>query len=213
MRRRVVREVSSEAEEVQGITSIIQVHTIEAEVVEAMEGMEGVEGEGYQGPVVCGMDIRVVPAWIWETDNPTMEVQEGHPQLVQDQATVDRLVRAEAVEVAEDGEPSEVQGAQAMRIKPMADITTEEVEAVEGTTEVAEGTEDVRIIITRPHPSTLIYWQEVAKDTVQVEQGIFTEEEAEDTGPRRSRRPRETNLIREQVLFRTSMVAERARTE
>ena len=53
MRRRVVREVSSEAEEVQGITSIIQGHTMEAEVVEAMVGMEGVEVEGYQGPVVC----------------------------------------------------------------------------------------------------------------------------------------------------------------
>ena len=52
MRRRVVREVSSEAEEVQGITSIIQVHIMEAEVVEAMVGMEGVEGEAYQGPVV-----------------------------------------------------------------------------------------------------------------------------------------------------------------
>ena len=53
MRRRVVLEVSSEAEEGQGITSIIHGHTMEAEVVEAMEGMEGVEVEGYQGPVVC----------------------------------------------------------------------------------------------------------------------------------------------------------------
>ena len=122
-------------------------------------------------------------------------------------------MRAEAVEAVEDGGPPVVQGAQAMRIKPMADITTEEVEAVEGTTEVAEGTEDVRIIITRPHPSTLIYWQEVARDTVQVEQGIFTEEVEEDTGPRRSHRPREVNPIREQEPHLISTAEERARTE
>ena len=142
-----------------------------------------------------------------------MEVQEGHPQLVQDQATVDRLVRAEAVEAVEDGEPSEVQAVMVMRIKPKAGTITVAEEEEADIMGVVEVRQVMQVRTIHPHPSTASYWQEVVKDTVQVVQGISSVEAVEDMELPRSRRPRETNLIREQEPHLISTAEERVQTE
>lgn len=118
----------------------------------------------------------------------------------------------EAVEAVEDGGPSVVQAVMVMRIKPKAGTTTVAEEEEADIMGVVEVRQVMQVRTIHPHPSTASYWQEVVKDTVQVVQVTSMAEEAEDTGPRRSHRPREMNLIREPGLLRTSMVAERVRT-
>ena len=142
-----------------------------------------------------------------------MEVQEGHPQLVRNQATVDRLVHAEAVEVAEDGGPPVVQAVMVMRIKPKAGTITVAEEEEADIMGVVEVRQVMQVRTIHPHPSTASYWQEAVKDTVQVVQGISSVEAVEDMELPRSHQKREVNPIREQEPHLISTAEERARTE